>query len=163
MKHITKISWLCFVLIFLIEIRVAVPFLTASQIMNYHQVAMGSPWDALSTGMQAMTLNFMRVAGLGFLLTGISMLFLLIFPFRKGEYWSKWALSFLGLTQAIIMGLVVTSVRTHTPAVPPLAPFVVIGMLSIIGFVTYRGVLWPARNNTILNESNESYCEQPCP
>ncbi|MCP4022587.1 MAG: hypothetical protein GY729_12160 [Desulfobacteraceae bacterium] len=106
--------------------------------MGYHQIAMGVSWENLSVGMQTMTLNFMRAAGLGFLLTGIAILFLLWVPFRKGEGWAKWALVSIGLTQSLIMTIIVNSVRTHTPATPPLIPIALIGILSVIGFLTCR-------------------------
>lgn len=139
MKKVTLISLICFSLILLLELVIAVRFLSAAQIMDYHQVAMGSKWEALTPGVQVMTLNFMRSAGVGFLLAGIAILFILIFPFRKSESWSKWALLSIGLTQAVIMGLIINSVGGNTPAEPPLAPFIISGGLSIIGFFTYRG------------------------
>jgi peptidoglycan/LPS O-acetylase OafA/YrhL len=140
MKRLTMVSGVCFLLILFFEILTAFRFLTASRIMDYHLVAMGSGWENLSVGMQTMTLNFMRAAGLGFLIAGVSMLFILFFPFRKGEQWSKWALIAIALTQSAIMMIIISSVKTHTPAVPPLAPFVVIGILSLAGFFSYRGV-----------------------
>ncbi|MBU1340715.1 MAG: hypothetical protein KKE44_21570 [Proteobacteria bacterium] len=139
MKTITKISFICFLIICIGEMLIAFRFLTASQIMDYHQVAMGCSWDNLPAGMQTMTLNFLRTAGLGFLITGLAILFILIFPFQRGEHWSKWALVSIGLVQSIIMGIIVYSVRRHTPATPPLSPFVISGILSFIGFLTYQG------------------------
>ncbi|MCP4746378.1 MAG: hypothetical protein GY874_09600 [Desulfobacteraceae bacterium] len=86
-----------------------------------------------------MTLNFMRAAGLDFLITGLSIFYILIFAFTNAEQWSKWALVSIVLTQSIIMGAVIFSVRAHTPAIPPLAPFMISAILSIIGLFTYRG------------------------
>ncbi len=139
MKPLTKISFICFLLITVLELRIAFSFLTASQITDYHQIAMGASWDTYSIGMRTMTLNFLRAAGLGFLLTGISFLFILFFPFRRGEQWSRWALISICTTQSLIMGWIVISVRSNTPAQPPFIPFVVSGCLAIFGFFLYRG------------------------
>ena len=138
MKHLVKISFGCFFLIVIGEILTAFRFLTATQIMDYHQIAMGITWDSLSTGMQTMTLNFMRSAGLGFLITGIAMVFILIVPFRRGDRWSGWALASIVLVQSTIMIGVICSVRYHTAATPPVAPFAISGILSLIGFITFR-------------------------
>jgi len=138
MKHLSRISFVCFLIILIGEILIAFRFLTASQVMDYHQIAMGSDWNHLSMGVQTMTLNFLRSAGLGFLLAGISILFILFFPFRRGERWSRWALVSICLTQSTIMIVVVSSVRSLTPATPPMAPFIILGVLSLIGFITHQ-------------------------
>jgi len=141
MRHLAKVSFTCFALVGALELLTAVRFLSASRIMDYHQVAMGAAWDALALGVQVMTLNFMRAAGLGFLLTGIAFVFLLVFPFRHGHAWTRWALACFGVVQSVVMGWIIISVRTHTPAVPPLAPFVATAILSITGFLTYRQIV----------------------
>lgn len=138
MKNLTFISLICFSLILFLEMVIAFRFLSAPQIMDYHLTAIGSNWGDLTLGAQVMTLNFLRSAGVGFLMTGIAILFILIFPFRKGESWSKWALLCIGLTQAVIMGLIINDVAGNTPAEPPLVPFIVSGVLSIVGFFTYQ-------------------------
>lgn len=139
MKLSTKFSFACFIIVALIELIIAVRFLTASQIMDYHQVAMGISWEAFTPGMKAMTLNFMRAAGLGFLLTGITVLCILAVPFRRGEYWARWTLAGIILVQATVMVAIILNVRHLTPSNPPLPPFFLFAVLAILGFFLFQG------------------------
>ena len=140
MKPSTKVSFVCFLLIALLELVIAFRFLTASQIMDYHQVAMGTNWADMSEGAKVMTLNFMRSAGVGFLLAGIAISYLIFIPLRRGENWSRWALASICLTQAVVMGLVVVNVEANTSADTPLTPFVIMALLGFVGFLSYGGL-----------------------
>lgn len=139
MKTLTKVSFVCFFILALLELLTAFRFLTASQIMDYHQVAMGMTWDNFTPGVQTMTLNFMRAAGLGFLMVGVFILIILAVPFRKEEPWARWALIGISLIQAAVMGIIVLNVRRLTPATPPIAPFILFVVLATTGFFLYQG------------------------
>lgn len=134
MKLTQKISFACFLIIATGELVTALRFFSSSRIMSYHLEAMGTTWNALTTGMQIMTLNFMKAAGLGFFMTGIIILLLLFFPFRKSEKWSTWALLIVSLAHVVIMSVIVLSVKANTPANPPIIPLIVFGCLAILGF-----------------------------
>ncbi|WP_028585278.1 hypothetical protein [Desulfogranum mediterraneum] len=133
-----KISFACFLLIASGEFLIAGRFLSASQIMDYHLTAMGSSWEQLSPGIQVMSLNFLRSAGLGFLLAGSAISAILLSPFRKGEAWARWTLLFICTIQALVMIFIVSQVRAATPAVPPMGPFAMSLTLTVVGFFTFQ-------------------------
>lgn len=139
MKLLTKLSFTCFLIVALIELVTAFRFLTAPAVMDYHQVAMGMEWAEFTPGMKAITLNFMRSAGVGFLIAGIAILSILAVPFRKGEPWARWALAAIILSQASVMGAIVLNVRHLTPANAPVAPFILFAVLAVLGFLLFRG------------------------
>ncbi len=53
--------------------------------MPYHSEALGSSWSDVGPKTQVLILALMRVAGGGFLATGLAMFILLIIPFRAGD------------------------------------------------------------------------------
>lgn len=99
-------------------------YMTAGQIMTYHQQAMGLAWAEMSEGMRVMTLNFMRSAGGGFLAVGLTTIALAWFSRHAPVlHWSRWlAAGVPTLFMCLVLGCVV-SVRLNTPAAPPLLPF----------------------------------------
>ena len=53
--------------------------------MPYHSEALGSSWSDVEPKTQVLILALMRVAGGGFLATGLAISILLIIPFRAGD------------------------------------------------------------------------------
>ncbi len=132
-----KIAFSGYLLIALALLAVGIRYTIAGQIMPYHVEAIGTAWENLNPGTQVMTLNFMKSAAAGFITTAIAILFLLMFPFRKGEGWSKWALLSIVLAEEILIGFYTYNVKTLTPADPPLiAPFIVIAIAVISFFLS---------------------------
>lgn len=108
--------------------------------MQYHVAAMEvSTWDNLPSGVQIMSLNFMKAAGAGFLTAAIAVLFFLFIPFRKGEPWAKWALLAVSLNEMGLVLVRVLNVRLNTPAEPPLVPFIALIGIAVLGFLFSLG------------------------
>jgi hypothetical protein len=128
-----KAALVCYLMVALAGVGVGVRYLSADQIMSYHQAAMGATWEAMTPQVRVMTLNYMRAAGLGFLMVGISIGFLLAFPFRRGERWSYYALSTISLVFFGTQTALVSSVYFTTPGSPPLLPIILVAGLSIAG------------------------------
>lgn len=128
-----KVALLCYLLVGLVGVGVGVRYLTADQIMSYHQAAMGATWEAMTPESRVMTLNYMRAAGLGFLMVGISIGFLLAVPFRRGEKWSYYALSTISLLFFGTQTALVSIVYFTSPGSPPLLPIILVFGLSIAG------------------------------
>jgi peptidoglycan/LPS O-acetylase OafA/YrhL len=103
--------------------------------MPYHLDALGNTWQGLSPGAQVMTLNFMKSAAAGFVTCAIAIAFLLAFPFRKGENWSRWALLSISVSELSIIAYCTNQVKTLTPADPPLTAALVLIGISILGFL----------------------------
>ncbi len=67
-----RIAFCLFSVVAIISLFTAIRFFMSDTIMPYHQVAMGDTWENFEPGVRVMTLNFMRAAGLGFLIVSIS-------------------------------------------------------------------------------------------
>ena len=135
MNLTSKIAFGCYLLVALVVAGIGIRYLLASQIMPYHAAAMDSTWENLAPGVQSMSLNFMKSAGIGFLSTAIAVFMLLLFPFRKDELWARWALVTVSLTELILITFRVVDVRMNTAAEPPLVPFIVLIGLAVMGFL----------------------------
>ncbi len=110
-------------------------YLFSNTIMPYHLTTMGvETWSDLTSGQQVMTLNFMKAASAGFITFSVASLFIAFIPLRRGEYWAKWALLFLALSEIGIVGYRTYLVATNGPANPPLIPSLVLLVLSVVSF-----------------------------
>lgn len=134
MSKVRKISFIGFLIIAIFLAGNGILYLLSSEIMPYHQIAMGMSWEEMSIGTQIMSLSFMKSAATGFLAVSIAMLFILFIPFRKKEKWSIWALFIISSVElGIVLSRIVT-IRINTLANPPMIPNIVLLIISIISF-----------------------------
>jgi hypothetical protein len=109
-------------------------YLTRSRFMPYHSDALQLSWDELDSQLQALLLALMRGVGGGWLAVGLSVAFLLLFPFRAGETWARYAIPLVGLAAALPSLYAGLYVRSRTSASPPVNLVVVAIVLLIVGF-----------------------------
>lgn len=95
MKTRIKIAFACYLFVGLVSILFGLRYILASQIMPYHQEAVGVPWGDLPPRIQKFLLASLHGGGMSMILFGTSVLILLLIPFRRGEVWSRWALAVL--------------------------------------------------------------------
>ncbi len=128
-------AFICYALVAFFLIIFGVIYLTRPTLMPYHLEAIGRSWTDLDASMQTLFLALMRVAGTGFLVTALSMLMLLLIPFRAGEIWASYAIPAIGLMQLLPTLAVTMYVRKHTPGSPPVGMNMLgVGFL-ILGFI----------------------------
>lgn len=135
-----KIAFGIYFLLALTSIAFGVVYLFCSTIMPYHRVAIGIPWEQLSTGMQAVLQGLIKVSAAGFLVTGISFVALLIIPFRRGDQWAKWLIPILGSVWNIIGIYVTIMIAMKTPAVTPWPAAIAAMVLLIVAFILAPGL-----------------------
>lgn len=109
-------------------------YLLADRIMPYHLAAMGTTWDAMTAGMQVMTLSFMKSAATGFLSTAAAIIFLLLIPFRRKENWANWALLIISLNELCLLISRIAEIRAKTTARPPILPFLILAGDALVCF-----------------------------
>jgi hypothetical protein len=102
--------------------------------MPYHRAALSTPWEKLEKPFQALLLGLMKVAGGGFLVSGLSVGIMTLFPFRAGEVWARFAIPIVGLTMALPTLYATILVRRQTPATPPVATTMITIALISVGF-----------------------------
>lgn len=124
-----------FVLVGVVLFSLGIVYTFSSKIMPYHQEAMGSTWDNLSSGSQVMTINFMRSAAAGFLAYGFFTIVIAVIPLRNGADWAGTVL-FIGLILEVLNVTYRTySVSIKTVANPPLGPLIVVLILGTISYI----------------------------
>jgi hypothetical protein len=134
-----KIAFGIYFLLALSSVAFGVVYLCCSTFMPYHRVAIGIPWEQLSSGLQALLQGLIKVAAAGFLVTGISFLALLIIPFRRGDLWAKWLIPILGSVWNIIALYATVMVAMKTPAVTPWPAAIAAMILLITAFILAPG------------------------
>ena len=74
-----------------------VRYFFAAELTQYHAAALGQSLAAISPNQQVTFITLYRALGTGMLSTAVAFGFLLFVPFRRGEGWSSWAMSAIGL------------------------------------------------------------------
>ena len=128
-------AFVCYALVAFFLIIFGAIYLTRPTLMPYHLDAIGRSWADLDASMQTLFLALMRVAGTGFLVTALSMLMLLLIPFRAGEIWASYAIPAVGLVQLLFTLYVTMYVRKYTPGSPPVGMNILGVGLLILGFI----------------------------
>ncbi|AFZ44748.1 hypothetical protein PCC7418_2606 [Halothece sp. PCC 7418] len=135
MPNLFLISLICYTIVALIFLAFGVIYLMKKQFMPYHSQALGSSWSELDSNLQVLILALMKVAGSGFLVTGLTMLLLLIIPWRAGESWSIYAVPSVSLVTCLASVYATSLVKTQTSGKPPIVLSLVGVFLTGIGFI----------------------------
>jgi len=120
------------VLAALLALAFGARYLLAKAFMPYHAAVLGKSWPALEPRLQIIVLGMLKVAGVGLLGYGVSLLWLLL-PLQRGEVWAAWAALTVSLAVVGPILYVVVSLRriepsARTPIVPTL---VVLGLVVV--------------------------------
>ena len=133
---ITQIAALvCYSLAVIVAFVFSAMYLLRSKFMPYHGDAVELKWEEVDSKHQVLILALMRAAGGGWLSAGISMIFLLVFPFRSGESWSLFALPFVGLSTAAATLYAAMFVKRNSPANPPVGLVGASILVLLLGFI----------------------------
>jgi hypothetical protein len=144
MKTRVKLAIATYVIAILIRLGFGLRYLTARALTSYHIAAIGTAWSDLPRSYQILFLAMIRGGGSGMLAVAVAGAFLLAYPFRKGENWSRWALLLTGLTIDISMTYVALTVHLGTPASTPWAVPAFGILLDVLGFT----LSWPERSSS---------------
>jgi hypothetical protein len=128
MTVLLTIALVCYALSASVSLVFGMIYITRRRFMPYHRDAVEQEWQDVDPKHQVLLLALMRVAGGGWLAAFVSMVFLLVFPFRAGESWSLFALPAVGMTIALATFYAPLYVKRHTKAKPP----VVLAGLAIV-------------------------------
>ena len=94
-------------------------YLLRDEFMPYHAVAVGTEWAALDEPVRILVGSLMDVAGGAWAATGIILLALVAFPFRRGDRWARWTIPAGFVLLYAPMLYAILTVMASTPAVPP--------------------------------------------
>jgi len=107
--------------------------------MPYHSLALGKSWLEVEPNTQTLILALMRVAGGGFLATGLIIFILLIIPFQAGQQWAIYAIPAISLITSCGSFYATYLVKSRTPGNPPLKLSLLSIGLAIAGFIFSLG------------------------
>ena len=88
---------------------------------------------------QMMFVALLNGAGVGMFSGGLSVLFLLCFPLRMGEYWAKWAVPLISFPGGIYVTYIAWQLHERTQASTPWAINAVMLSLGVVGFLLSLG------------------------
>jgi hypothetical protein len=114
-----KIAFALYALAVLASVGMGLVYLLTPRWMPYHAAAVQTAWEELTPGSRVLYLASLKIAGAGFLTTGLALGLLLAIPFRRGERWARWAIPIIGLifwTPNLYATIVMTA---RTPATAP--------------------------------------------
>ncbi len=108
-------------------------YLASSEFMTYHAEVAGTPWEALSPGLQTLILAMLRGAGSAILAGGLALGLLLAIPWRRGERWARHGVPVLALCGLVPLLLIAVAL-TREGADTPLLPIVGAVVLTALGW-----------------------------
>lgn len=130
-----KLAFGCNLAAITIVAMLALIYLATPQLLPYQQIAIDTPWQELSIGLQTQFLSLMKVSGGGYLATAACLCVLLWIPFRRQEAWARWAIPAIGIPAILVVNYAGFLIIRNTPARPPLIAGPVTVILLIAGFI----------------------------
>ena len=129
------VSSICYGLVASISFIFGMIYLTRPQFMPYHSLALGKPWSEVEPNIQTLILALMRVAGGGFVATGIAIMILLLIPFQAEEPWAIYSIFLVAFWTSFGSCYATFLVQSRTPGNPPLKLSLATLVLTLIGFI----------------------------
>ena len=96
MRSRNRVAFVCIAIPALVELGLGVAYFTASEVMSYHQEALGVGWSQLEPGVRTLLLTLLNGYGSAHFAVGIALGALLLFPLRRGQVWARWAVLAIG-------------------------------------------------------------------
>jgi len=114
-----KIAFSIYVIVSISSVSVGTIYLFSAKFMPYHAEIIGKNWEKLDEPLQILLLALMKGMGSGLIGVGVIILFLLLYSFRKGEKWVRFALPFIGLISYTTLFYVTLNAKLNTNASTP--------------------------------------------
>jgi hypothetical protein len=92
-----KASFACYLLTGIVLAGFGVRYFLAAELTPYHAAALGQSLAAMTPNQQVTFVTLYRAVGAGMLSTAVAFGFMLFIPFRRGDAWSRWAMTAVGL------------------------------------------------------------------
>src|SRR5262245_57319253 len=72
-------------------------YVTTPRFMPYHADALSVTWEALPPNYQGFLIGVIKAMGAGSIGVSLSLIVLLLIPFRRGDAWARWAIPLVGV------------------------------------------------------------------
>jgi hypothetical protein len=136
-----RIALILNILVMLLGFIFAFRYIISPELTVYHLKAMGvSEWASIDPAFKPMLTVFKRVAGIGMSTASVAMGLILIFGFRKGESWSRWAFLIICLVHylPLVANQIYLEAKTGTNS-PVLTTLIGI-VIALTAFFLSRGM-----------------------
>jgi hypothetical protein len=110
-------------------------YLSHTSILPYHQKALYEPWEKLTPNLKVLLNTLVRAIGAGSLVSGLALVLIVLFPFRRGELWSIYAVPFLSFLYIFTVILIARNLAKKTPGGPSLKLNMVILMITLLALI----------------------------
>ena len=114
-------------------------YIARSTITSYHKEVIGVEWESLAPGVQKLLIILMKGTGDAVFVGGLAIVLFLIFPFRKGENWSRWALLLIGAALLLPMLIGAIYLATKTGASSPWWLNAILLLFMVVAFFLFEG------------------------
>lgn len=107
--------------------------------LPYHAAATAYTWNELAPGVKILFQAMLNGAGSLMLLTALTLILLLMIPFRQNERWCFWAIPLIGISAMLTTIRAGVLVDINTPSNPPWVWLLIVICLFISGlFLSYK-------------------------
>lgn len=130
-----RIAALFYAINALVSLALGALYLSRDRFMPYHEAALGQPWESVEPALQTLLLALMDVAGAGWIALGVAVLMLTVYPFRRGETWSRVLIPALFLLFYVPTLLATLAVLAQTAGAPPWYGNAVACTVAVIGLL----------------------------
>ena len=121
----------------------------SNEFLPFHSEAIQASWESLDQSTQVLYLGMMKTEGAGFLSAAVAIGILMSIPFKKGETWSYWAMTVIGLVENV-PGLI--GAYNASQATPASSPW----QLSLLGIILLIvGLILSLNNNAKITCRNQ--------
>ncbi len=150
-----KLASFCYLSNAVAFLIIGLTFVFAREFFPFHSDVIQTPWSGLSVPVQTLYLGMMRTEGAGYLASATAIAILYYGPFLRGEQWSYWAMSGIGIVEHLPTFFANLHVYRTTEASPPW-PAVLIGMVLLVaGLVLSIQGSRPSKTNRGQREVDE--------
>lgn len=130
-----KIAFSLYLIISISSIIGGLTYLLSSKVMPYHEEIIGKKWEILDRPLQILLLGLMKGLGSGLIGTGVIILVLLLYAFRRGEKWARFTLPFVSLILYTTLFYVTFNAKLNTNASTPWYLNLLSIVLIIVAFI----------------------------
>jgi MFS family permease len=130
-----KIAFTCHLLVTIALALTGAVYLFTPKFMPYHSDLVGKTWEQVDPSFQILLLAFLKGIGGSVITIALSMLIILLIPFRQGGRWSKWSVPIIGLCAiaASLYPALYISFKAHVSTHWPSLVFFMV--ILIVGFL----------------------------
>ena len=110
-------------------------YVFGNEFLPFHSDVIQTSWEDVNASAQILYIGMMRTEGAGLLSSSLAIAILLFIPFMRGQAWSYWAMTAIGIVEHLPSLIATYHVSTITEASPPWPALLLGVVLLIVGLL----------------------------